>query len=88
MSQRRGPPGTNNVGTSRGGWSGKEGLDFQWRERIVSDLVKREVFVNSHGGSPPHQGTGGGVQLDQEEEVTERGATGGTVRDRFVKPGR
>jgi len=54
----------------------------------VGNLIDGKVFADRHLGCFPHKGAVGGVQLDQQGAVTERGAVRRPVWDRFVEPGR
>jgi len=54
----------------------------------VRDFVDQEVLADSNLRCLPHKGSVGRVKLDQQRALTEWGAVGGAVRDRFVKSGR
>jgi len=54
----------------------------------VGDFIHGEVFPDHHLGCFPHKGAVGRVQLVQQGAMTERGAVGRPVWDRFVEPGR
>jgi len=59
----------------------KEKPAFKQGKRPVGDLIDGEVFADRDLRCLPHKGAVGGVQLDQQGAMTERGAVRRPVWD-------
>ena len=60
---------------------------FEEGQSSLSDWVDGQMFTYVGLRGPPHEGSFGGVELDQQAAVAVWRSEGGTVGHRFMKPG-